>query len=147
MLFETDEWDMELLSIRVDLFVNVVLDKVFEHAEGRTIVFSSFSPEVCIALSTKQRSYPVFFLSKTSTPRGEIRSCCLQQAIHCAKAWGLPGIVAECTPLIKCPRLINYIKSAGLTCTSFGTGNSEPENAKVSMGSRVMNVRRLIFFV
>jgi len=132
MLFETDEWDMELTSIRVDLFVNIVLDKVFEHAAGRTIVFFSFSPEVCIALSTKQRSYPVFFLSKTSVPRGEIRSCCLQQAIHCAIGWGLPGIVAECTPLLKCPRLIGYIKSADLRCTSFGVGNSEPEYAQVT---------------
>lgn len=137
MLFETDEWDMELLSIRVDLFVNLVLDKVFEHAEGRTIVFSSFSPEVVIALSTKQRSYPVFFLSKTSTPRGEIRSCCLQQAVHMAKAWGLPGIVVEATPLIKCPRLIGYIKSADLACTSFGTGNSEPDWVRVSRFSAV----------
>ena len=131
MLFETEEWDMELLSIRVDLFVNIILDKVYEHAAGRTIVFSSFSPEVCIALSTKQRSYPVFFLSKTSASRGEIRSCCLQQAIHCAKGWALPGIVAECTPLIKCPRLIRYIQSAGLMCTSFGVGNSEPDYARV----------------
>lgn len=131
MLFEADEWDLELLAIRTDIFVDTVLDKVYQHAQGRTIVFSSFNPEICIALSTKQRSYPVFFLSKTSAPRGELRSCCIQQAIHFAKSWGLPGIVTECTPLIKCPRLIQYIKSAGLACMSFGAANSDPDCAKV----------------
>ena len=122
---------MELLAIKTDIFVDTILDKVYEHADGRKIVFSSFSPEICIALSTKQRSYPVFFLSKTFAPKGEVRSCCIQQAVHFAKSWGLPGIVIECTPAIKCPRLIPYIKSAGLACTSFGMLNSEPVYAKV----------------
>ena len=132
MLFEIEDWDMEPLAIQTDIFVDTILDKVYEHAVGRSIVFSSFSPEICIALSTKQRTFPVFFLSKTTAPKGEIRSCCLQQAIHFAKTWGLPGIVAECTPFIYCPRLIGYIKSAGLTVTSFGVGNSDQENVKAS---------------
>lgn len=131
MLFETEDWDMEPLAIKTDIFVDTILDKVYEHAAGRSIVFSSFSPEVCIALSTKQRAFPVFFLSKTASPKGELRSCCVQQAIHFAKAWGLPGIVAECTPFIHCPRLIEYTQSAGLTVTSFGVGNSDKENVKV----------------
>ena len=132
MLFETEEWDMELLAIKTDIFVDTILDKVYEHVEGRNIVFSSFSPEICIALSTKQRSLPVFFLSKTAAPRGEVRSCCIQQAVHFAKSWGLPGIVAECTIFNTCPRLIEYVKSAGLTVTSFGVGNSDKEKVKVS---------------
>lgn len=133
MLFETEDWDMEPTAIKTDIFVDTILDKVYKYAEGRTIVFSSFSPEVCIALSTKQRSFPVFFLSKTAAPKGEIRSCCIQQAIHFAKTWGLPGIVAECTPFILCPRLIGYVKSAGLALTSFGVGNSNKEHVKVSL--------------
>ena len=131
MLFEADDWDMETLAIKTDLYVDTILDKVYQHAEGRRIVFSSFSPEICIALSTKQRSFPVFFLSKTAAPKGEVRSCCIQQAIHFAKSWGLPGIVVECTPLIKCPKLIQYIKAAGLACMSFGMLNSEPQHAQV----------------
>ncbi|KAK5128008.1 hypothetical protein LTR85_005125 [Meristemomyces frigidus] len=131
MLFETDEWDMELIAIKTDIFVDTVLNKVYEHAQGRTIVFSSFSPEICIALSTKQRSYPVFFLSKTSAPRGDLRACCIQQAIHFAKSWGLPGIVTECTPFIRCPRLIGYVRSAGLACSTFGVLNSDPACAKI----------------
>jgi glycerophosphodiester phosphodiesterase len=135
MLFETEEWDMELLAIKTDIFVDTILDKVYEHVEGRTIVFSSFNPEICIALSTKQRSFPVFFLSKTAAPRGEVRSSCIQQAVHFAKSWGLPGIVAECTPFVNCPRIIEYVQSAGLTVTSFGVGNSDKENVKVGSHS------------
>jgi glycerophosphodiester phosphodiesterase len=131
MLFEADEWDLELLVIKTDIFVDTVLDTVCKYARGRTIVFSSFSPEICIAMSTKQRTWPVFFLSKTAAPRGEVRSSCVQQAVHFARSWGLPGIVPECTPLIKCPRLIHYVRSAGLACTSFGVLNSKPECAKV----------------
>ena len=133
MLFETHEWDMEPIAIKTDLFVDTILDTVYEHAEGRTIVFSSFSPEICIALSTKQRSFPVFFLSKTAAPRGELRSSCVQQAVYFAKSWGLPGIVTECTPLIKSPRIIQYVRAAGLACTSFGASNSDPDSAKVSI--------------
>ena len=132
MLFETDEWDMELLAIKTDLFVDTILDKVYQHASGRTILFSSFSPEICIGLSTKQRSFPVFFLSKTSGPRGEARAESIQQAIHFAKSWGLPGIVVESTPFAKCPRLVRYVKSAGLACMSFGALNNDRECAAVS---------------
>ncbi|KAK5691677.1 DEAH-box ATP-dependent RNA helicase prp43 [Elasticomyces elasticus] len=137
MLFECDEWNMELIAIKADLFVSTVLDKVYEHAEGRTIVFSSFSPEVCIALSTKQRTWPVFFLSKTSGPRGEIRSELIQQAVHFAQSWGLPEVVTECTPLIRCPRLIRYVKDAGLTLMSFGALNADPEYVKVQFESGI----------
>ena len=104
MLFEASEWDMEPLAIKTDIFVDTILSKVYEHAPERTIVFSSFSPEICIALSAKQRTWPVFFLSKTSV---------------------------ECTPLVKCPRLIEYIKSTGLGIMSFGLLNSEPQCVKV----------------
>ena len=124
---------MELLAIKTDIFVDTILDKVYEYAERRTIVFSSFSPEICIALSTKQRTFPVFFLSKTASPRGEVRSSCIQQAVHFAKSWGLPGIVVECTPFVNCPRLLEYVKSAGLAVMSFGLGNSDKTKVKVSL--------------
>ena len=145
MLFECDEWDMELTALRADLFVTVVLDKIYEHMEGRTIVLSSFSPEICIALSTKQRTLPVFFLSKTSAPRGELRTESIQQAVHFARSWGLPGIVTECTPLVKCPRLIPYVKSAGLAIASFGVGNSEAESAKASISLSLFTLRRSVY--
>ena len=135
MLFETEEWDMELLAIKTDIFVDTILDKVYEHAEGRTIVFSSFNPEICIALSTKQRTFPVFFISKTAAPRGEVRSSCIQQAVHFAKSWGLRGVVVECTPFVNCPRLLEYVKSAGLAVMTFGLGNSDKSKVKVPFHS------------
>jgi glycerophosphodiester phosphodiesterase len=134
MLFEaTDEWEMETFAIELNLFVNTILTSVMAHASTRPIMFSSFSPEICILLSLKQTRYPVLFLNAGgSCPTGDIRASSLQEAVHFANAWKLDGIVVESDPLVLAPRLIRVVRERGLVCASYGALNNEPEFAKVS---------------
>lgn len=64
-------------------------------------------------------------------PSADARADSLQQAIHFAKSWRLPGIITESEPLVMNPKLIRYVKDSGLLCMSWGGLNDVPEHAKV----------------
>ena len=133
MLWEAEDRNMDLYAPEINKYVDIALSTIYRHGGKRSITFSSFSPEVCILLSLKQQDYPVLFLSKAgSIPVGDSRCSGLQASIHFAKCWGLAGIVMYAEPLVSCPRLIGYAKSAGLKVCSYGPMNNDPENAKVS---------------
>ena len=132
MLWEAEDRNMETYGPEINTYVNLVLDKIYHLGGKRSITFSSFSPEVCLALAIKQQDYPILFLSKSgSIPVGDVRCRSLQQSIQFAKRNGLAGIVMYSEPLILCPRLVQYAKSAGLICCSYGPMNNDPESAKV----------------
>ncbi len=132
MLFECELWGMDSYGIELNTYVDTVLTKVFDLGTGRNIMFSSFNPDICVLLSLKQRSIPVFFLTDAGGyPAGDIRATSLQEAIRFAKRWGLHGIVSAAEPLVLCPKLIHAVKDAGLLCASYGTPNNDPRLAKV----------------
>lgn len=86
-------------------------------------------------LATKQRAYPVMFISnagKQPAADMEMRTGSLQAAVRFARRWGLAGVVFAAEALLLCPRLVGYVKSAGLVCASYGVVNNVPGNAKVS---------------
>lgn len=132
MLFECRDWQMEPVYMELNLFIDTVLDVVYAHAGDRQILFSSFSPELCIALSLKQGQYPVYFLNDGNAGVADVRASSLQQAVHFARRWNLPGIVMESTCFIECPRLVEYVHSFGLKCATFGGRNNDPKAVEVS---------------
>ncbi len=134
MLWEAEDWKMDLYGVELNLIVDTILDKVHSLAGDRAIVFTSFSPELCIIASHKQQRYPVMFLNESNLfPTGDIRASNLQQAVHFARRWGLPGVVMSSEPFVASPKLVRFVHDAGLVCVSFGALNDEPENAKVCM--------------
>ncbi|XP_076075749.1 glycerophosphocholine phosphodiesterase GPCPD1-like [Mytilus galloprovincialis] len=44
-------------------YVDTILRCVFQNAQSRRIVFSSFDPDTCVLLRLKQNKYPVLFLT------------------------------------------------------------------------------------
>lgn len=127
MLDESQAEDMDTFAIELNLWVDTVLKCVYDNAQGRDIIFSSFHPEVAIMLSLKQPSIPVLFLTEGGTsPMYDVRASSLQEAIRLAKRWDLLGIVSESTPLVECPRLVNVVKDHGLVCVTYGTRNNDP---------------------
>ena len=132
MLFETEEQEMDTYAVELNSFVDAVLTTVYNLAKGRDIIFSSFHPDVCLALAFKQPSIPVLFLTDAgASDVGDIRAQSLQEAIRFASRWDLLGIVSAAEPLVMCPRLVRVVKESGLVCVSYGTLNNEPENVKV----------------
>ncbi|KAI1261110.1 Glycerophosphoryl diester phosphodiesterase family-domain-containing protein [Xylariaceae sp. FL1019] len=121
------------VAIELNVFVDTVLEMVRHFAGDRPIVFSSFTPEVCILLSLKQKVYPVMFLTnagKMPMIDMEKRAASLQVAVKFARFWGLTGLVLHSEAFLLCPRLIGLVKSAGLVCASYGLRNNVPEDVK-----------------
>ncbi|KAI0143595.1 Glycerophosphoryl diester phosphodiesterase family-domain-containing protein [Xylariaceae sp. FL1272] len=121
------------VAIELNVFVDTVLEMVRQFAGNRPIVFSSFTPEVCILLSLKQKVYPVMFLTNAGKmPMNDLekRAASLQVAVKFAKFWGLTGLVLHSEAFLLCPRLIGLVKSAGLVCASYGLRNNVPEDVK-----------------
>jgi glycerophosphoryl diester phosphodiesterase len=136
MLFEAaDDWKMDLYAIELNLFVDTILSRIFQQPSigARPMIFSSFSPEICILLSLKQSSYPVLFLNDSGNyPTGDIRASSLQEAVHFVKRWNLDGIVMASEPFVLAPRLIGLARNKGLVCASYGALNDDPRSAKVN---------------
>ncbi|KAF3912393.1 Inversin [Arthrobotrys entomopaga] len=132
MLDEAQAEDMDNLGIELNTWLDKILKIVYDHGEGRDIIFSSFHPDICLMASFKQPSIPVLFLTEAGTAfLSDIRASSLKEAIKFASQWNLIGIVSAAEPLVKCPRLIKVVKETGLVCVTYGTLNNDPENVKI----------------
>lgn len=133
MLWEAEDRNMEFIAIELNFYVDTILAMIFRHCGDRNITLSSFSPEVCIALACKQRTFPILLISKAgSVPVSDVRAGSLKGAIEFATAWELAGVVIFSELFVMCPRLLTYTKDSGLVVCSYGDLNNVPESALVS---------------
>ena len=129
------------MGIELNTFVDVTLVALHRHGGQRQIMLSSFTPEICILLSMKQRSYPVFFITnagKVPMVDMEVRAASVQVAVQFARRWNLAGVVFACEALLLCPRLVGFVKTRGLVCATYGVLNNDPQMVKV--GSRLFDI-------
>ncbi|KAM3515073.1 hypothetical protein MY11210_001311 [Beauveria gryllotalpidicola] len=133
-LHEAVEAGVASVTIDINTFVDVALEKIKRLAGRRPIILSSFTPEICILLKLKQNAYPVLFITnagKLPMMDKELRAASLQIALKFARYWQLSGLVLACDTFLLCPRLISLVQDAGLVCASYGLGNNDPANAKI----------------
>ncbi|KAJ3044483.1 phosphate system positive regulatory protein pho81 [Rhizophlyctis rosea] len=144
----TERAALELCELPdLNTLVDTVLQNVYDHANQRSIIFSSFNPSVCTAINWKQPNYGVFFRSRCGfgTLGGEGRNTrgvveadarcnSIKEAIHFAKSSNVLGVICEATPLVQVPVLISTIKESGLMLATFGSANEDPQNVKVQEG-------------
>lgn len=127
MLHESEEHEMDAYAVELNSFCDTVLAKVYDLAEGRHIIFSSFNPDICLCLSFKQPNFPILFLTDAGDAAvGDVRASSLQEAIRFASRWNLLGIVAVSKPFTNSPRLVRVVKQHGLVCVSYGAENNDP---------------------
>lgn len=122
------------MVIDLNTFIDTSLDKIYRFGGNRTIILSSFTPEVCILLALKQQEYHVMLITnagKQPVTDKELRGGSLQVAVRFAKQWNLAGVVFAADTLLLCPRLVKYVQNLGLICASYGLENNIPENAKM----------------
>ncbi|KAI9671118.1 MAG: hypothetical protein M1831_005204 [Alyxoria varia] len=128
MLWELRDQGLHPTALEINYFVDCILDTIFNHGGQRNITLSSSTPEVCMALAYKQRTYPILFVTEAGdVPVSEPCAASLQRALHFAKKCGLNGIVASVEPFRNCPRLIGYIKHFQLVCGARVEGASDAE--------------------
>ncbi|ODV87153.1 hypothetical protein CANARDRAFT_26573 [[Candida] arabinofermentans NRRL YB-2248] len=138
MLDEAEQEDMGQIAPDMNHWVDTVLKIVYENADGRDIIFSSFHPDICVLLSLKQPSIPILFLTEAGTaPMADVRANSLQAGIRFAKKWNLLGIVSAADTIVACPRLASVVKASGLVCVTYGVPNNDPEIAKLEMAAGV----------
>lgn len=132
MLFEARDFNMDTFTMELNLYLDTILAVVYKYGGSRPIFFSSFSPELCILLATKQQLYPVLFLTESGyIPTRDTRAISFQEAVRFAKKWNLEGVVVRSQPLVASPMLVGLVKSSGLICASWGDLNNDPQCAKV----------------
>ncbi|SCU94647.1 LANO_0E07514g1_1 [Lachancea nothofagi CBS 11611] len=138
MLDEAIEDDIGHISVELNHWCDTVLNVVYDNANGRDIIFSSFHPDICVMLSLKQPSFPILYLTEGGAKKTlDARASSLQNAIRFARTWDLLGIVSAAKPIIKAPRLAQVIKSNGLVCVTYGVDNNDPEIAQIEMDAGV----------
>ncbi|KAG8906028.1 ubiquitin-protein ligase peroxin 12 [Tulasnella sp. 403] len=99
----------------------------------RKVVFTSFEPNVCVAVNWKQPNYAVFFSSDCGLPSSrhsndpatgdtlsDPRCASLDAAVNCAKANNLLGILINASLLVRIPSLIPAIKDSGVLLAAYG---------------------------
>ncbi|CAG8559760.1 16394_t:CDS:10 [Funneliformis mosseae] len=132
MIDEAEADDLPSYHTELNFFVDTILQCVYDNAQDRNIIFSSFHPDICLMLAFKQPNYPVFFLSDCGeTTLADARCNSIQAAIRFAKNADLLGIVSNSAPIIEAPKLIATIKEAGLLLFTYGTMNNEVENVQL----------------
>ncbi|KOG96205.1 glycerophosphocholine phosphodiesterase [Saccharomyces eubayanus] len=138
MLDEAEEEELGQIVMEMNHWVDTVLQVVFDNANGRDIIFSSFHPDICVMLSLKQPVIPILFLTEGGSEKmADLRASSLQNGIRFAKKWNLLGIVSAAAPILKAPRLVQVVKSNGLVCVTYGVDNNDPENASIQIEAGV----------
>ncbi|KAF2076378.1 hypothetical protein CYY_002335 [Polysphondylium violaceum] len=121
------EQELSLHTLDRNRYVDIILKVVFEHAGDRSVMFSSFDPDICIICSLKQPKYPVFFLNNAGlTQHSDPRLNSISEAIRFSKSAHLLGIVTNSKILVEAPPIIGQVKSAGLMLCSWGAENNDP---------------------
>ncbi|EDO18598.1 hypothetical protein Kpol_1048p28 [Vanderwaltozyma polyspora DSM 70294] len=138
MVDEAEEEETGHVMTEMNHWIDTVLKVIFDNANGRDIIFSSFHPDICVMLSLKQPSIPILFLTEGGTTKmADLRAASLQNAIRFARNWNLLGIVSAAKPILLAPRLVRVVKTSGLVCVTYGVENNEPENVVVEMNAGV----------
>ncbi|KAG8931748.1 ubiquitin-protein ligase peroxin 12 [Tulasnella sp. 418] len=95
----------------------------------RKIVFSSYEPNVCIAINWKQPNYAVFFISNCGLPSERVdpgstetdkRCSSVAAAVDFAKCNNILGILINAALLVQVPSLAFALKDSGLLLATFG---------------------------
>ncbi|KAJ7971753.1 Glycerophosphodiester phosphodiesterase [Quillaja saponaria] len=108
--------------------LQIILQVVFENAQERPIIFSSFHPDAAQLVRKLQSTYPVFFLTNGGSEiYYDVRRNSLEEAIKLCLEGGLQGIVSEVKAVFRNPGAVPKIKDSNLSLLTYGKLNNVPE--------------------
>ncbi|KAI4120573.1 MAG: hypothetical protein LQ338_006917 [Usnochroma carphineum] len=133
-------------SPNINQYADAILKDVFDHARTtreekpdsmRSLVFTSYNPDICTAINWKQPNYPVLLCNALGTVRSSTSpsstsdghsSISVKEAVRIAQSNNFMGLVCSSRLLHLVPALIEAIKVAGLVLvmdTSEDEGRSD----------------------
>ncbi|WOG81752.1 hypothetical protein DCAR_0100903 [Daucus carota subsp. sativus] len=108
--------------------LQTIFQVVFENANDRPVIFSSFHPDAALLLKKMQSTYPVFFLTNGGTESyNDVRRNSLEEALKLCLEGGLDGIVSEVKGVFRNPAAASKIKESNLSLLTYGKLNNVPE--------------------
>lgn len=108
--------------------LQTILQVVFENANDRPVIFSSFHPDAALLLKNLQSTYPVLFLTNGGTEHyDDVRRNSLEEALKLCLEGGLEGIVSEVKGVFRNPAAASKIKESNLSLLTYGKLNNVPE--------------------
>ncbi|KAI9901658.1 hypothetical protein N3K66_003475 [Trichothecium roseum] len=160
ILYPTPEEEKSLAlgpALDINMFVDSVLSIVFDHARlqrahspqaVRSVVFSSYNPQLCTALNWKQPNFPVFLCNDLGredvfgTPRADQssgrRSASIKEVVRIAQSNNLMGLICFSRLLDMVPALVDAIKSHGLALVMDKTMASPNASPVVDPFQRIL---------
>ncbi|XP_057800521.1 glycerophosphodiester phosphodiesterase GDPD1, chloroplastic-like [Salvia miltiorrhiza] len=105
-----------------------ILQVVFDHANERPVIFSTFQPDAALVVRRLQNTYPVFFLTNGGNEIYEdVRRNSLEEALKLCLDGGLQGIVSEVRGIFRNPGAVKKIKELKLSLLTYGKLNNVAE--------------------
>lgn len=112
--------------------LQVILKVVYENAQERPVLFSTFQPDVALLMKKLQNTYPVYFLTNGGNEiYDDVRRNSLEEAKKLALGGGLDGIVSEVKGIFRNPSVVREIKESNLSLLTYGKLNNVPEAVHV----------------
>lgn len=112
--------------------LQVILKVVYENAQERPVLFSTFQPDVALLMKKLQHTYPVYFLTNGGNEiYDDVRRNSLEEAKKLAIGGGLDGIVSEVKGIFRNPSVVREIKESNLSLLTYGKLNNVPEAVHV----------------
>ncbi|CAM8995431.1 unnamed protein product [Rhodiola kirilowii] len=108
--------------------LSTIIQVVFEYAQDRPIIFSTFHPDAARLVRQMQDTYPVYFLTNGGSEIYEdVRRNSLEEALKLCLECGLQGIVSEAKAVFRNPMLVKTIKECSLSLLTYGSLNNVVE--------------------
>ena len=112
--------------------LQVIMKVVYENANDRPIIFSSFQPDAALLMKKLQHKYPVYFLTNGGNEvYDDVRRNSLEEAKKLALEGGLDGIVSEVKAIFRNPSVVREIKGSNLSLLTYGKLNNFSETVHV----------------
>ena len=118
-----------------NMFVDSILDTVSRHVRRRSIVYSSFDPDICVLVKEKQADFPVLFLTEGGKEwRDDIRRNSLRAAIEWAELNQLDGVCALADLILNDGHdVVAELHRKGLILCTFGSRNNNAQDVQVQI--------------
>jgi len=112
--------------------LQAILKVVYENAQERPVIFSSFQPDAALLMKKLQQKYPVYFLTNAGDEIfDDVRMNSLAEAKKVAISGGLDGVVSEVNGIFRNPSVVREIKESNLSLLTYGKLNNVPEAVHV----------------
>ncbi|KAK7872401.1 hypothetical protein R5R35_007014 [Gryllus longicercus] len=112
----------------LNMYLDIMLKVVLQHAGHRKIVFSCFHPDVCTMIRLKQNKYPVMFLTQGVTkkyaPYHDPRTHSIPMAVHHAHNACILGINVHTEDVLRDSTQVKLALDSGLIVFCWGDDNN-----------------------